>query len=236
MDSVDVSIEVSYSAPEDFSLQAPYYRAASALTLSCVVAEDNGGLFYQWTSTCQGSCFVQGASSQRVSTHALHSRDSGVHTCTVYDGLGCTGNASITVHVSGKQCFIKIFYIYQLRRMFLCVLGVGIHVLHNHEILSNNDIITAHADGRLSHFYCISATQRFSVGNLIGPTGVDVTRSTTDPFLVTRSGSSDPGVLQVRSHGVTNDDDEGVYTCRIPNEFNTMTNVNVGIYGHNYNG
>ena len=104
VDSVDVSIEVSYSAPEDFSLQAPYYRAASALTLSCVVAEDNGGLFYQWTSTCQGSCFVQGASSQRVSTHALHSRDSGVHTCTVYDGLGCTGNASITVHVSGKLC------------------------------------------------------------------------------------------------------------------------------------
>ena len=105
-----VKVSANYSRPSSFSLEPPSYRAASDLTLSCEVeaTNDDGhdvevGLFYAWTSTCSGNCFVRGGSTKTISTPYLHSYDSGVHTCVVYDTLGCTGNASITVNVVGKN-------------------------------------------------------------------------------------------------------------------------------------
>ncbi len=99
-----VKISVDYSPPLSFSLTHPSYRAASALTLSCEVenADKTAELYYDWTSTCVSGCFVKNKISESVSTPYLHSYDSGVHTCTVYDDLGCAGNASITVNVVGK--------------------------------------------------------------------------------------------------------------------------------------
>ena len=93
-----------YSPPSSFTLDPPSYRAASALTLACEVEgmESTEGVFYEWMSTCLGNCFVRGRVTGNVSTTFLHSYDSGVHTCTVYDSLGCTGSANITVNVVCK--------------------------------------------------------------------------------------------------------------------------------------
>ena len=65
--------------------------------------DDEMGIFYEWTSTCSGNCFVRGGTTKTVSTRYLHSFDSGVHTCFINDGKGCTGNATITINVVGKQ-------------------------------------------------------------------------------------------------------------------------------------
>ena len=99
-----VTVTAEYDPPSSFTFEPPFYRAASALTLSCEVegAEDTSGLFYEWTSTCSGNCFTRGGTAGRVSTPYLHSYDTGVHTCMVYDTLGCTGNANITVNVVGE--------------------------------------------------------------------------------------------------------------------------------------
>ena len=110
---VKVKIVPTYTAPSSFSLSPPYYRAASSLSLSCEVegVEDVSSLVHEWTSTCSGSCFTRG-SSRRVSTlHGLRSIDSGVHTCTVYDVLGCSDTANITIKVVGEYNYYGVFII-----------------------------------------------------------------------------------------------------------------------------
>ena len=94
-----------YDPPSSFSLSPPFYQAASALSLSCKVegVDNETCILYQWSTTSSGNCFVRGATTQIVTTEHLHSRDSGDHTCIVYDDQGHTGNASITVKVVGKH-------------------------------------------------------------------------------------------------------------------------------------
>ena len=98
-----MSISVNYTPPLTFDRQPPYYRAGSAISLSCEVEGVSAdGLFYEWRSTCVGNCFAARQTASTVKTQYLHSYDSGVHTCIVYDGLGCSGNVSTTVNVVGK--------------------------------------------------------------------------------------------------------------------------------------
>ena len=97
-------VAVYNNPPSSSSLSPPLYQAASALSLSCEVerVNDEVGLLYQWSTTSSSYCFVRGVTTRIASTNCLHSYDSGEHTCTVYDELGCTGNASITVKVAGN--------------------------------------------------------------------------------------------------------------------------------------
>ena len=103
--SPPVRVVAEYDPPSSFTGEPPSYRAASALTLSCEV-EGVENPYYEWSSTCSGnsgSCFVRGGDAT-ISTPYLHSYDTGVHTCTVYDTvLGCAGNASIIVNVTGEE-------------------------------------------------------------------------------------------------------------------------------------
>ena len=99
--TVNVSISVDYTPPSSFDRPAPYYRAASAISLTC---ETNGvtGAFYTWTSNCTGNCFTVGQSSKTVSTHYLESTDTGLHTCTVFGFNGETGTGSVSINVVGE--------------------------------------------------------------------------------------------------------------------------------------
>ena len=93
-----------YDPSSSFSRSPPFYRAASALTLSCEVEElDEVAVIYEWTSTCSGNCFVRNGTNKTVSTRYLHSYDSGVHTCIVHNAQGYTGNTTITINVVGKH-------------------------------------------------------------------------------------------------------------------------------------
>ena len=60
-----------YNSPSSFSYKPPSYRAGNSLILSCEVdkAEDrDDGLFYEWTSSCEGNCFSRGGTLQTVSS------------------------------------------------------------------------------------------------------------------------------------------------------------------------
>ena len=98
-----MEIVANYSSLHS-SLTPPSYRAGSSLKLSCEVdgdGNDDAGLIYEWTSTCEGSCFAREGTLKTVSSKYLHSYDKGVHTCVVHNPSGCSGNASITVNVVG---------------------------------------------------------------------------------------------------------------------------------------
>ena len=49
-----------------------------------------------------GNCFAARQTTKTIDTAYLHSYDSGTHTCIIYDGLGCSGNASTFMKVVGK--------------------------------------------------------------------------------------------------------------------------------------
>ena len=106
-----VEIVASYDPPSTFTLSPPSYRAASPLSLTCEVQglDDYTGLLYDWSgSVCTGNCFSKLGTSKTVSTDYLHSYDTGVHTCMVYDTLGCEANASISIKVAGKARLLRI--------------------------------------------------------------------------------------------------------------------------------
>ena len=62
-----------------------------------------GALTYAWQSDCRGACFTENQSTRTVSTLALASRDSGMHTCIITDRVGNTGNASISLSITGNK-------------------------------------------------------------------------------------------------------------------------------------
>ena len=97
-----VSISVDYDPPADFTPGPNEYRAASGpVTVTCTATgTGTGALSYQWSSTCR-SCLFQTATSSSIKRAAVHSGDSGTHTCTATrDGISVS--ASIDFHVVGK--------------------------------------------------------------------------------------------------------------------------------------
>lgn len=82
--------------------EAGVYQAGSSVTLTCQAYGGSLPLTYVWNSTCRGNCFVLEEITQSVTRSALHSRDSGIHTCSVVDYVGHSGFAMIQMTVSGK--------------------------------------------------------------------------------------------------------------------------------------
>ena len=60
---------------------------------------------YQWNSTCDGLCFTTEKTTQRIGKSALHSRDTGNHTCSVEDYTGHSGNDTIQMIVIGMDSY-----------------------------------------------------------------------------------------------------------------------------------
>jgi hypothetical protein len=84
-------------------------QASSSINLTCVVSgQSSPPLTYQWTSTCGGSCFVLSGMTSILAESALHSVDSGNHTCTVTDAVGNVGMATTQVIVAGIQKHISL--------------------------------------------------------------------------------------------------------------------------------
>ena len=100
-----MSIDANYDASISFSFTPPFYHAGSSLILTCEMkgaGYEDAGVLYEWTSSCEGNCFVRGGTLQTVSSKFLHSYDQGTHTCVVQDQRGCSGNATINVNVVGS--------------------------------------------------------------------------------------------------------------------------------------
>ena len=104
-----VAISVSYTPPPDVELGSNEYRAASGpVIVSCIVTGGTGNISYQWTSDCRG-CPFNNAASMSIEREAVHSGDTGNHTCMATTAE-VEGNANITFTVRGeniKQCHLQ---------------------------------------------------------------------------------------------------------------------------------
>ena len=84
------------------------HQASSSLNLTCTVSRlASAPLTYQWTSNCNGNCFVLHNEDSTIFSNALHSIDSGNHTCSVTDALGNIGTAMTEIVVHGKFKKVK---------------------------------------------------------------------------------------------------------------------------------
>ncbi len=115
--------------------------------------------------------------------------------------------------------------------------GGGIYVTSGHQSLPNDGMIVAHAISNvISEFRCLSGTSRYNVGQFIGVSGIDIVSNTTDPFLIRRGSSNNPGLIHVRSSRSFAAEYDGIYTCQIPDESGTAAKINVGLYLHGVRG
>ena len=99
---LSVDISVSYTPPPGFTPGPNEYRAASGpVTVTCSAIGETEGVSYQWTSNCR-NCPFKTRTSKMFERAAVHSGDTGTHTCTAVKG-GMVGSASITFVVKGKH-------------------------------------------------------------------------------------------------------------------------------------
>lgn len=112
--------------------------------------------------------------------------------------------------------------------------GVQMYLFNDESsgLIPNNDVIITNNFGQMPHVQCISGSQTPSVGQWISPSGQDITYKTTDPFDVVVGDENDPGYLDISLHTgqFITYQDQGVYTCRIPDETGTIVSLHVGIY------
>ena len=85
-------------------------------------------------------------------------------------------------------------------------------------------------DNRISEFRCLSGSSSSGVGQLISSAGEDITYLHSDHFLVRKGQRYDPGLVHVRRVAPLTRDEQGVYTCRIPDEEGVTLDVNVALY------
>ena len=72
------------------------------MTVTCTVVGGTGLVSYQWSSTCR-DCPFKTATSGSIIRAAVHSGDTGTHTCTATSDKKIHGSRSISFNVVGKN-------------------------------------------------------------------------------------------------------------------------------------
>ena len=125
--------------------------------------------------------------------------------------------------------------------------GYGIHILRGTSTssstaaagsLPNNGLVIAPSTGDTSvgasnglflRIFCRSDSMMDNVGNI---TGLEDTVISNGHFEIARP---QPGEITMITEGLLPSNEQGVYTCRIPDSTDTMRNINIGIYVSGFN-
>ena len=126
-----VNITVNGTPPPGFTPRGPNeYRAASGpynFTCTATGGAGSGNYMYMWTSSSSGSAFETSATSV-ISRLALHSGDSGIHTCTATRGGGQSGSNSINVTIVGEYyCWFGKVTIGGWMYVSMCIVTVSLY-------------------------------------------------------------------------------------------------------------
>ena len=124
--------------------------------------------------------------------------------------------------------------------------GAGIYVNHGDDsvptgVLSNNGIVISRDVLYVNRlvFQCRSGSTMTGVGQLVDLDGTSFNiGQTSGVFSVDALGyyyGGLPGSVRFRNHETLTADDEGVYSCRIPDETGSDVDVNIGVYRNGFN-
>ena len=83
-----------------YTTQEPYYTLGSTATLICYTPTAMEPLSYLWSSTSE-DFFAYNSTSMFNKKRLLSSADAGIHTCTVTDAHGNSGQATVEMKFDG---------------------------------------------------------------------------------------------------------------------------------------
>lgn len=95
--------------------------------------------------------------------------------------------------------------------------------------VSNSSIVLVDSDFVL---LCLSGTSIPDIGHWINPNGTDITYDVNGQFEVIVGDNNNPGSLEVHIPSESDQIDEGVFTCAIPDDTGEIQYLYVGIYQH----
>ena len=134
------------------------------------------------------------------------------------------------------QCHIPFCDIQECNTHYLFT-GAGLAIAGSGSI-EKNSILLASNTGRFGKLFCLSGSLQPQVGAWRAPDGLDITNSTTDYFDVNHGGDDYPGSisLEVEIGHSLQSNDQGIYTCIIPDENGEQQYLHVGIYRYGFDG
>lgn len=99
-------------------------------------------------------------------------------------------------------------------------------------IIPNNSAILSNNFGQLPKFQCVSGSKLAGVGQWFTPSGQSMNLNTNDAFDIIVGDDSDPGYVDMWLHPgrILTAQDQGIYTCQIPDEAGRVSTLYVGIY------
>lgn len=103
------------------------------------------------------------------------------------------------------------------------------------EALPENAVISAGSLQYIPDFMCLSGTNMSNVGQLIGVDGLDITHRAGDNLHIQLGNATSPGMVKV-FHSRMSSAQQGVYTCRLPDETGDTADFNIGLYMESFNG
>ena len=120
--------------------------------------------------------------------------------------------------------------------------GYGIHIfwgtstpssIDHAGSLPNNGLVIAYPTGdRFGRFLRIFCRSDSMVDNVRDIIGLEDTVISSDHFEIERP---QPGEITMITRGLLPSNEQGVYTCRIPDSTDTMRNINIGVYVVGFN-
>ena len=135
-------------------------------------------------------------------------------------------------------------FIHSLHSQFYST-GYGIHVFRGTSTpsssdtagsLPNNGLViatpTGDSEGRFLRIFCRSDSMMDNVGDIIG---LDATVIGNDRFVIDRPQPGEIRMVNSATEGPLPSNEQGVYTCRIPDSTALMQNINFGIYIAGFN-
>ena len=115
--AITAEISVLNEAGDRSTTQEPHHILGSTATLICYTPTATGPLSYLWSST-SNDFFAYNSTSMFNKKRLLSSADAGIHTCTVTDAYGNSGQANMEMKFDGTLHFYN-HYSYTLYSLYI---------------------------------------------------------------------------------------------------------------------
>ena len=101
-------------------------------------------------------------------------------------------------------------------------------------VLPNNGIVITQPNGKFL-IQCRSGSLDTGVGQLVDLDGNTFNIGQTFGAFRVGTFGTQPGTVTLQNNGAPTTADNGVYSCRIPDESRAMVDVNIGVYRNGFN-
>ena len=117
-------------------------------------------------------------------------------------------------------------------------MNTDVGIFANENAAPNNSAIISNRNNQIGTIYCNSGSHASNIGKWFDPYGSEITQTSGGSLTTVHGGGDFPAYvgLQLKPGAVITENDEGVYTCIIPDENNIDHTLYVGVYRFGFTG